>query len=81
MKRKSLITVIVCLIICGILVGCGQSTAADISDKAVEETKVEEKAPKKIIPLNLSHIFSRQRAYSVRSLSALVCIKIFVNIL
>ena len=47
MKRKSLITVIVCLIICGILVGCGQSTAADISDKAVEETKVEEKAPKK----------------------------------
>lgn len=47
MKRKTLVTVAVCLISCGILAGCGQSSTADISDNAVEETKVEEEAPKK----------------------------------
>lgn len=47
MKRKSLIAVVICFIFCGILAGCGQSPAVDTSDKAGEETKVGEKAPKK----------------------------------
>ena len=44
MRRKSLITLIICLLMCGILAGCGQSGAADTTGQTKkEETGKEEK--------------------------------------
>ena len=43
MKKKLLVSTVICLIICCILAGCGQSTEADTSDKTKEEVISEDK--------------------------------------
>ena len=45
MKRKSLATVIICLMMSGILAGCGQSGAADTSGQVNKEETAEEDKP------------------------------------
>ena len=48
MKRHLFVTVILCFMICSMFAGCGQSPAADTSDKTKEEvTEAEDKAEKK----------------------------------
>ena len=47
MKRKSFATIIISLVMCGILAGCGQSGAADTTAQTKEEETTEEAKPEK----------------------------------
>ena len=42
MKKKTIVAIMICLMMCGIFAGCGQSDAADTTDQAKKEEKTVE---------------------------------------